>query len=406
MIDKVTNILTRRFPLWHSSQEKRKLTELLIIWLVAAIATLIYFFIELISNAEETSVISYYLLGAMNAVAIIFTLNGRTRLSVYTIFALPLVLYAFYTSDFSLHLPENETIYIVLAWLVTGQLLLQLYAESNSGIILYYFISIGMLSFQLSKAGDIAGSFIDYKPFVSNPLITFSIISVMLFAIRNYFRNIIQKQKSEITVINQGVSKVLQESSFSIAQIRAERDEEGNIVSMIIEKVNNAFEATFKINLYEVQEQKADYIFNLILKGKFDINRYIYHHQKNKKAHEFHAAGIEKWFNVHVLQPDYYRFYIAFEDITRAKEKLAELEESKRRYKVLLEAIPDMFFVIDKDGTYEDFVVKESSLFKVEDANIIGSSIYEVGFPENMAGKVYACIQSCLHSNSIETIEY
>src|SRR5690606_30028889 len=82
------------------------------------------------------------------------------------------------------------------------------------------------------------------------------------------------------------------------------------------------------------------------------------------------------------------------------------LEESKRRYKVLLEAIPDIFFVIDKDGTYEDFVIKESDLFKIEDANIIGSTIFEVGFPENMAEKIFSCIQTSINTNSIETIEY
>ncbi len=65
-----------------------------------------------------------------------------------------------------------------------------------------------------------------------------------------------------------------------------------------------------------------------------------------------------------------------------------------------------MFFVIDKDGTYEDFVIKENELFKVEDANIIGSTIFEVGFPENMAQKIYDCIQTSIQTNSIETIEY
>jgi signal transduction histidine kinase len=65
-----------------------------------------------------------------------------------------------------------------------------------------------------------------------------------------------------------------------------------------------------------------------------------------------------------------------------------------------------MFFVIDKDGTYEDFVIKESELFKIEDANIIGSTIFEVGFPDNMADKIFSCIQTAISTNSIETIEY
>jgi hypothetical protein len=65
-----------------------------------------------------------------------------------------------------------------------------------------------------------------------------------------------------------------------------------------------------------------------------------------------------------------------------------------------------MFFVIGKDGTYEDFVVKESDLYKLDDANIVGSTIFDVGFPQNMAEKILKCIHSCLKNNSIETIEY
>ena len=109
---------------------------------------------------------------------------------------------------------------------------------------------------------------------------------------------------------------------------------------------------------------------------------------------------------MHLLKPGYNKFYLIFEDITKIKNQIAKLEENKRRYKVLLEAIPDIFFVIDKDGTYEDFVVKESHLFKIEDANIIGSTIYDVGFPDNMADKIYSCIHSSLKNNSIESIEY
>lgn len=237
-------------------------------------------------------------------------------------------------------------------------------------------------------------------------MFVFTVLSVLVYVLRIYFQSVIKNYQNQLSSLKQSVNKVLQDSTFSIAQITAERDEAGNIVQLLVEKVNNAFEANFKINLYEVQGQKADYIFNLIFKSKFDLNKYIYNQSKQKRINEFHAEELARWFNIHVLQPDYSRFFIIFEDITRAKHKIAELEENKRRYKVLLEAIPDIFFVIDKDGTYEDFVIKESDLFKIEDANVIGSTIFDVGFPDNMADKIYSCIQTSIKTNSIETIEY
>jgi len=171
-----------------------------------------------------------------------------------------------------------------------------------------------------------------------------------------------------------------------------------------VEKVNNAFQAAFKINQYEVKNQEANFIFELIFREPFDLNKILlFNNQRNK---EIHLKKTERWYKLHILKPKFDTFYVILEDITKAKNKIAELENNKKRYKVLLEAIPDMFFVIGKDGIYEDFVIKESDLFKVEDANIVGSSIFDVGFPPNMAQKIKQCIHNCLKNNSLETIEY
>ncbi len=340
----------------------------------------------------------------MNAVALICTINGKIKCSTNLVFAIPLIIYAYYISDFNQHPPYIDTVYNTVFWLLSGLLILLFYSETNGKIWFYYLIAFITIGFQLLKASHLLDSFKYYNPIVLNPLVSFSLIFISLYVLRRYYLKIIKKQEDQISATNQGVNKILQESTFSIAQLRAERDEAGNLVQLYVDKVNNTFESVFKINLYEVQDQKADYIFNLIFKNKFDLNKIIL--TKSKKTREFHAVSMERWFNIHVLQPDYNRFYILFEDTTKAKQKIAELEENKRRYKVLLEAIPDIFFVIDKDGTYEDFVIKESDLFKIEDANIIGSSIYDVGFPKNMADKIYSCIQDSIKHNSIETIEY
>ena len=342
----------------------------------------------------------------MSAFPIICALNGKINCSANGVFVLPLVLYAFNFSDFNPNIPTTDTVYITIFWLHIGLMFLLYFSETNGKIITYFLIGLFTVGFQMSKSNLLIDSFSYYKPFISNPIIMFTGLFLLVYVIRIYFMAIIKKYQNQISAINQGINKVMQDSSFSITQLRADRDEAGNIVQLIVEKVNKTFEATFKINLYEVQDQKADYIFDLIFKSKFDLNKYFFAQAKQKKINEFHAVTLEKWFNVHVLQPDYNKFYIIFEDTTKTKNKIAELEESKRRYKVLLEAIPDIFFVIDKDGTYEDFVIKESDLFKIEDANIIGSTIYEVGFPENMAEKISSCIQKSIKTNSIETIEY
>lgn len=400
------HILTDKLWLEHSPQEKKKLWQLLMVWTITEIWVLLFFFYTAIFNNENISFISHVLLVAMAALPIICAINGRINCSVNSVFLLPLVLYSFYFSDFNPKAPTSDLIYITIFWLHVGLVFLILFSETNSKIRTYFFIGLITVGFQMVKSNLFIDSISNYKPFITNPFFVYTALFFCAYVMRVYYTRIIKKHQNQITAFNQSINKVLQDSSFSIAQIRAERDEAGNIVQLIVEKVNNTFEATFKINLYEVQEQKADYIFNLIFKTKFDINKYIYTQSKQKRNSEFHAVTLERWFNIHVLQPDYNKFYMVFEDITKTKNKIAELEEHKRRYKVLLEAIPDIFFVIDKDGTYEDFVIKESDLFKIEDANIIGSTIFEVGFPDNMADKIFSCIQTSLKNDSIETIEY
>jgi PAS domain S-box-containing protein len=342
----------------------------------------------------------------MAALAIICALNKRKNCSMNLVFLLPLVLYAFFLSDFNSSATSIDNFYKTIFWLHVGLLFLIYFSDTNFKILIYFMSGVALIAYQILKSNQILEFILNAQPIIRNPIFIFTVVSVVVFLMRLYYKSAIVKHQNQMVAFNQSINKVLQDSGSSIAQIRAERDEAGNIESLIIEKVNNSFESNFKINLYEVQEQKADYIFGLIFKSKFDLNKYILAPPKQKRVHEFHAVALERWYNVHVLQPEYNKYYLIFDDISKIKNKIHELEESKRRYKVLLEAIPDIFFVIDKEGTYEDFVIKESDLFKVEDANIIGSTIFEVGFPENMANKIYECIQTSIKTNSIETIEY
>ena len=219
----------------------------------------------------------------MNAVALICTINGKIKCSTNLVFAIPLIIYAYYISDFNQHPPYIDTVYNTVFWLLSGLLILLFYSETNGKIWFYYLIAFITIGFQLLKASHLLDSFKYYNPIVLNPLVSFSLIFISLYVLRRYYLKIIKKQEDQISATNQGVNKILQESTFSIAQLRAERDEAGNLVQLYVDKVNNTFESVFKINLYEVQDQKADYIFNLIFKNKFDLNKIITDQVKKNK---------------------------------------------------------------------------------------------------------------------------
>ncbi len=398
------HIISERFWGHLSEDENKRLYSLFIIIILAQISTLINLSYKLIFVPVNSCFICHVGLIAIVALALVSCIRGKFNISLYTVFAIPIFIYAYYISDFTDHPPFIETVYFSLWWLIGGLILLIYLAESESLITTYTLISFLTIGFQLLKANHLIDSFSYYEPFATHPLIIFAAFFATTISLRLRIKRVVDNFTEKIKVLNQGISRVFQDSGFSIVQIRAERDEDDNIVNLWIDKVNNAFESSFKMNLHEVQNQEADYIFNLIFRNYFDVNKTLL--LNKKKTKEFYAKNLERYFKVHILKPEYNRYYLIFEDITKTKLKIAELEENKRRYKVLLEAIPDIFFVIDKEGTYEDFVIKESDLFKIEDANIVGNTIYDVGFPDNMADKIYACIQNCLKTNSIETIEY
>jgi PAS domain S-box-containing protein len=404
LLRSIYNIIKRQFWADLSNEKQRLLFQLLIVWSAVGIFMFIKLFNHILFPQSLSCLICDILLFAATALSIICTLNAKIKCAVNIVFLTPVFLYGYYISEFGNHLPPIETIHYTTWWTITGLVYLYYFTKEDTKVLLYVLVSLITIGGHLYFSGHLSDSFSYFGPLVIHPFFIFTAVFILTFILwkqfaikQNKLRDVVQFQQASL-------NRVLQGASFMICRITAERDEGGNVVKLTIDKVNNAFESGFKINLYEVQGQEADYVFNLIFKGKLDINKILLFNRR--KTSEFHATNLDKWLKIHVINPSYNLFYLIFEDITKTKNKIAELEASTRRYKVLLEAIPDIFFVIDKDGIYEDFVIKESDLFKIEDANIIGSSIFNAGFPDNMANKIYTCIQTCIKTNSIESIEY
>lgn len=399
----VYKIISEKFWAAQSDNIQKQLFQLLIVWLIIGVASL-GFVINSIVTTDQSCLICNILLFTLSTLVIVCLRNAKSECAINAVFSMPVFIYGYYFSDSSSHLPLIETVHYSTWWLISGLVFLYFFSYRENRIILFALISILTIGFQLYYSDHLIDSYTYFQPVVTNPLLIIIAFFISTFYLRKKYIQQVEALNQNLKANSESINRVLQNSSHKIIRLYAERDEDGNIVKLLIDKVNNAFESTFKLNLYEVQNQEAEYIFNLIFKGKFDVNKIVLFNKK--KESEFHATNMDKWFKVEVLTPSYNIFYLVLEDITKTKDKMAELEANKRRYKVLLEAIPDIFFVIDKDGIYEDFVIKESDLFKMKDAKIIGSSIYNAGFPDKMASKIHSCIKYCIKTNSIETIEY
>jgi len=404
LIKTVFHIIAEKLRAGFSQNEKKKLRLMLFVALavvVAASANLIFSLAEKRGNPALLMDAGIFFVAVLS---LIFIINEKPEYFINLLFTIPLFIYVFYSSDFPGASSRPDAINISLIWLLSGAFVIMLFSKSDTKIISFGIISFLTLIIELHKENILFDNLYFIEPIYSNPPVIFLLIFSAAFVLIYRHKKLAGQFYDRINRYQQGVAKIFRDSEFPAVEIVSENDEEGNVLRLVINRVNNAFESAFNINHYEIKNQEANYIFDLVLQEHIDLNKILLF--DNKKSREIYLRKLDKYYKISVIKPYHNKFFVILEDITKTRKKTEELENNKRRYKVLLEAIPDIFFVIDKDGIYEDFVIKESDIFKIEDANIIGNSIFDVGFPENMADKIYKCIHNCLNNNSVEVIEY
>jgi PAS domain S-box-containing protein len=173
---------------------------------------------------------------------------------------------------------------------------------------------------------------------------------------------------------------------------------------MTIDYINPAFERFFDLRNSEVKGIDVSVIFLKIFRN--EVNWQDLFQNDGKIQNEIYVPHSEQWFNVIVLTSHPDSLVGIFENITDSKITLKELDNSRHRYKLLLETIPDIFFVLDKDGTYIDYVAKDVEELRISPEEIIGSTIFEVGYSKKMVRQVHKSIQNVINHDVIETIEY
>jgi len=83
-----------------------------------------------------------------------------------------------------------------------------------------------------------------------------------------------------------------------------------------------------------------------------------------------------------------------------------ELQKNMQKNKAILKALPDIMFIISKDGIYEEYYSFHPELLAIEPKEIIGSTLEETGFSQEDIKRIRQAIHQSLHNHSIETFDY
>ena len=322
-------------------------------------------------------------------------------------FLIPIIPYFFFISNSFAIVPTHQSVPNTLWTLIPFFLFFLIFSDKKRDLLLFFGISFLTLILHTYQAG-LTDLLFRYRweadNVYTNPLITLSgyfLISLLLsWRFQNTINELIEQNENTEKTINQTIRNLPQGMMY----LEIVKDEFGTPSHLEVRRTNLAFERMFKITSRELKDQAADDVFPKLFRGSFDWNKEYLH---SKKTHfSFYLERLDKYFEVDTFKISNSQIISLFVDTTSKERRINELEENKLRYQVLLEAIPDLFFIIDKDGVYVDFVFKASEALKIKPDDIIGNSIFEVGFSEKMSSKIFQCIQQCIEFDSIETIEY
>ncbi|MFQ5335394.1 MAG: PAS domain-containing protein, partial [Flavobacteriales bacterium] len=98
--------------------------------------------------------------------------------------------------------------------------------------------------------------------------------------------------------------------------------------------------------------------------------------------------------------------YIAVkEDISGKKKMEEELRSIEKRNSAILRAIPDLMFVIGKDGVFQDYHANDLSLLAKKPEEFLGKKLNEV-FPQDFAKKVMQRVRKTLKTGAMQILEY
>lgn len=326
--------------------------------------------------------------------------------AVQAFFLVPLIPYFFFIAN-SDTLQQSLSVPDTLWTMIPFLLFFLIFSSNRKNISIFFglsFLTLGLHVYLAGLTGSLFHFYWKAETIFINPFLTLSVFyfaSILIFWNFQMAINRLTEEKDKTEAL---INQTIRNLPHGMVLLEVAQDEFGTPSHLVIRKTNLAFERLFRITSRELKDQNADDVFPKIFRSSFDWNKQYLNGKRNHFS--FYLDRLDKYYDVSTFNLSNNQIVSLFTDDTVKQRKINELEENKLRYQVLLEAIPDLFFIIDKDGVYVDFVFKASEALKIKPDDIIGNSIFEVGFSEKMASKIFQCIQTCINQDSIETIEY
>ncbi len=371
--------------------------------LIGAIAVVVLDFFDFFNTSYFPHAIPFI---GISVLIFFFLREGKKNAALNALLFIPVPAYfLMISSRYALFPPESSFSYEIYLY-ASGILVLLLLSEKLLQILAYLVITTAVLfgHVVLFVPKNLLFQFNWTQLNTLHPLFIYLLIELAGLLLY-LFSNLRLKEKNQMILsLHENQTRIFHQYFEGILRFTIDRDELGEKVGTTVTYVNPAFEEYFGIRNSEVKEKPVHLLFQKLFRDEVDWQSLFDPAKRTKK--EILVPHTGKWFSVSSIPVDKSQMICFFENITGVKTTLNELSNSKHRYKLLLETIPDIFFVIDKDGTYIDYVPKSDNGIDMLAGEIIGSTIFEVGFSTRMVNQVNKSIKTVIANDTIETIEY
>jgi PAS domain S-box-containing protein len=214
---------------------------------------------------------------------------------------------------------------------------------------------------------------------------------------------------------NSFYQQLIKKASFGYAYHELIFDAGGKACDYRFLEVNEAFQKLTGLFEDNIIGKTVQFVFPDIDKSAFDwINTYAAVALTGKSIEiEQYFEPLNRWFKVEVFSTELNFFTTIFTDITKVKKKAIEAEsiarqtkeESNERIRNLIEAMPDMVFLMKRDGTILEIFGGNPELLIAADHALIGSSIKDC-FDEEEFHRHVKIYEECIEKNKTGLIEF
>lgn len=331
-----------------------------------------------------------------------FVRRGDLKRSAETLFFLPIPLYFFYFSEQYADVAIGQGITGVLYALSFSFFVFLLLTDSFRQFIVFWAINTFslVLEFTINSYWPLVfkESWIEQEGVAV--YIGASLVSILLICFYrqkiDYFLSGIGQMKKEKELFFENIGE-----PFLLLEYP---EEESGADEIIIIGTNHAFKSVFGVSGDRILNRTIEAAFPEIFNDSLDPDRLCL--PERERIIKIYMNRLQRYFEASFISLNGKKTLVLFRDVSEETFCLKDSEEKMARYKALLQAIPDLFFVIDLNGIFLDFVAKEEGLKDIIPSKIIGSSIYDYGFSQQMTQTIYRCIQNVIEKDNFETIEY